>query len=996
MHVHTPDSLFHGYSGDREKAWEQFLNELESLPPEFKVIGINDYNFIDGYKRVRDEKLINGRLKNLDLILPVIELRLDKFGGTDGNLSRVNFHVIFSDELDPEIIQSQFLNAITAKYSLTPKYSQREIKWGGLVTKESLSDLGKAIIESVPQEEKSNFESPLKEGFNNLNISIDMINDILKSSYFNDKYITAVGKTEWANIKWKDQSIAEKKDIINNQDLVFISAESIDAFHKSKDSLKREEVNDILLDCSDAHYFMDSTCKDRIGKCFTWIKADTTFKGLKQILNEPDERIFVGEEPNKRRLVRENKTKFIKSLKIYKKESSKIDEIWFDNCELSFNHGLISIIGNKGMGKSALTDIIALLGNSSCQDYSFLNRDKFRHASNNKSREFEAQITWESDERSEIRCLAEDVLTNEIERVKYIPQKYFEKICNENEFEEGSNFDRELKKVIFSHVDEPHRLDCSSLDELIEYKTKEINDLLSSLKLELGHINENIIKFENLTSEDYRSDLRRQLEGKQKELNAHELNKPIEIIKPAKTPELEQHLEKLRLSIADLSENIAKANSQISNSVKILASCKKIKDKIINLSRAYDLIGVEYADEFSIIGIDPHSVINLVVNTSSIDDIEYRYEELLKSSKILVEDLSRQKQDSESELTTLRSGLDQANKEYQSYLNLVEQWSKKKEDIVGNSHQPNSIKHLEKLIHDSNTTNCEALRIKKIERINKIKEIYLQIKKSANVYKEFYKPVQDFIAQHSLKDAYYLSFDVSIIHNNFVSKFFMFINQSAKGTFHGIRDGEDKLANIIDKYNFNDESNVLLFLDEIIDSLEKDKRDLSHTPTKITNQLRKNREQKELLDFLFSLDYIMPKYILQLGGKELHQLSPGERGILLLIFYLLVDKDDCPLIIDQPEDNLDNQSVFQIVAPCIREARIKRQVFIITHNPNLAVVCDAEQVIVASIDKLNKEKVTYISGSIENPAINQKILDILEGTQKAFKKRESKYLLSSN
>ena len=54
---------------------------------------------------------------------------------------------------------------------------------------------------------------------------------------------------------------------------------------------------------------------------------------------------------------------------------------------------------------------------------------------------------------------------------------------------------------------------------------------------------------------------------------------------------------------------------------------------------------------------------------------------------------------------------------------------------------------------------------------DKIKEIYLQIKKSANVYKEFYKPVQDFIAQHSLKDAYYLSFDVSIIHNNFVSKF---------------------------------------------------------------------------------------------------------------------------------------------------------------------------------------------------------------------------------
>jgi ABC-type lipoprotein export system ATPase subunit len=178
-----------------------------------------------------------------------------------------------------------------------------------------------------------------------------------------------------------------------------------------------------------------------------------------------------------------------------------------------------------------------------------------------------------------------------------------------------------------------------------------------------------------------------------------------------------------------------------------------------------------------------------------------------------------------------------------------------------------------------------------------------------------------------------------------------------------------------------------------MDNLEKNKQNLSSNPIKISNQLRKDKEQKELLDFIFSLEYVKPRYILELGGKELLQLSPGERGILLLIFYLLVDKDDCPLIIDQPEDNLDNQSVYQIVAPCIREARIKRQVFIITHNPNLAVVCDAEQVIAASIDKLNKEEVNYISGSIENPMINQKIIDILEGTQPAFKKRESKYFL---
>ena len=181
------------------------------------------------------------------------------------------------------------------------------------------------------------------------------------------------------------------------------------------------------------------------------------------------------------------------------------------------------------------------------------------------------------------------------------------------------------------------------------------------------------------------------------------------------------------------------------------------------------------------------------------------------------------------------------------------------------------------------------------------------------------------------------------------------------------------------------------FIAEIQESIEIDKRD-SINRVKIESQLRKSFKKQDLYEFLYSLKYLEPRYILQLGGKELLQLSPGERGVLLLIFYLLVDKDDCPLIIDQPEDNLDNQSVYELIAPCISEARLRRQVFIITHNPNLAVVCDAEQVIAASINKLDKERVEYVSGAIENPSINKKIIDILEGTKPAFKKRESKYI----
>src|SRR5574341_708311 len=225
LQVHTPDSLVHCYSGP--DPWDRFIRELEALPPEFKVIGINDYIFLDGYKRILAEKQ-NGRLSNIDLFLPVIELRLDKFGGTLGHLSRVNYHIIFSDELTPEVIEQQFLNALSSSYVLSPQYDHLRTNgtWAALATRESLADLGRLIIESVPLGERAKFGEPLIEGFNNHCISLDAVKDALSSHYFKGKVVTAVGKTEWANVKWNDHSIADKKNVINGADIVFISSET--------------------------------------------------------------------------------------------------------------------------------------------------------------------------------------------------------------------------------------------------------------------------------------------------------------------------------------------------------------------------------------------------------------------------------------------------------------------------------------------------------------------------------------------------------------------------------------------------------------------------------------------------------------------------------------------------------------------------------------------------------------------------------------------------
>ena len=64
----------------------------------------------------------------------------------------------------------------------------------------------------------------------------------------------------------------------------------------------------------------------------------------------------------------------------------------------------------------------------------------------------------------------------------------------------------------------------------------------------------------------------------------------------------------------------------------------------------------------------------------------------------------------------------------------------------------------------------------------------------------------------------------------------------------------------------------------------------------------------------------------------------------------------------------------------------------VTHNPNLAVVADAEQIICVDLDKKNDNKIDIITGAIENNMINKKVVEILEGTMPAFIKRNNKYL----
>lgn len=358
LHVHTPDSLVNSYGS--HNAWDRFIKELRNLPPEFKVLGINDYIFIDGYKKLLEEKA-KGNLPNIDLLLPVIELRLNKFGGSNSGLSRVNYHIIFSNEIPPEVIESQFLSALCSKYVLSPEFDELRTsgKWAAVPTRKSLEDLGSLIIDSVPLEERAKFHAPIIEGFNNLCISLSDIQKVLESQYFASKTLTAIGKTEWADIKWNDHSIADKKTIINGADLVFISSATADNWRKARQSLTDSGVNDRLLDCSDAHHFADAGEKDKLGKCFTWIKADPTFEGFRQAVFEYPNRIHVSDNPPLEPLLKIESAKFDFPEATDLRRGDRADLFCFRGTnEFAFSPYLTCIIGGRGTGKSTLLNLI--------------------------------------------------------------------------------------------------------------------------------------------------------------------------------------------------------------------------------------------------------------------------------------------------------------------------------------------------------------------------------------------------------------------------------------------------------------------------------------------------------------------------------------------------------------------------------------------------------------------------------------------------------------
>lgn len=911
LHVHTPLSIVQDYGGDTDEVWEEYISALEALPPEIKVLGINDYLFIDGYEKVLGFKQA-GRLQNIDLLLPVIELRIDKLVGSE-QLRRINYHVIFadSDNLTVEEIRSQFISGLSTEAHLDPEHD--DIDWRALVTPEAVADLGQKIWDSTPEDKRSS-DSKLHIGFCNVNFSLDRVTELLSSSYFKGKHLTAIGKSEWDDFRW-DGSPADKKTLANTAKLVFTASPTASDAKKHVKAFADNNVNSKVIHSSDAHQFAEdasSTKPKELGHCFTWIKADTTFEGLKQVLYDYDERVRIQDASPY-----DDDTKYVVDKLTFHRDGVIKEQT------IPANRDLVSIIGSKGSGKSLL--LSAMSSVSDLGDYEEQKHPVFRIDENNQI------VSLELVDKSGNKITKQDVDLTFVEEEHHTEPILYIK---QEELADRSKRPAQVRKEYLRELGiEDLSIGYQDITDDVRYNLDQIDTLIADEK-----------KVARSVERESTDNLKDFLDKKIKSLEA--TNKKLSN-------------DKTREVIEELSGIIAKGQeaklwSKDDGFKDITLLVHDVNSRIQAFNEKAEAFGVDKTHLLPTLDAKKLDATHTQVS-SDIAKIVSEKREAYTEKKKELEGLGVSE-----DIPTLLKTIENIQREIATHKKALEELDKileaipAKQDYVGSLFADKAVitTRIEERVKDID----DKFKDFKDERIASpiFEKLFSNIDVKAEVFFD-YKQLEADIAEcfykgkSSQKDVHQ-----EIFGNNEPTypRFFRWVEKS------------------------------------FWDFANKRKTDLMERVPALGLSGFERLKQVVLLDW-YEYVSVSVKITHKFGSntKEIGSMSTGELATVLLKLILVTQGLDKQIILlDQPEDHLDNEFIAGDLVDLIRTLKKMRQIIMVTHNANLVVMTDSEQVIVA-----NGLQDGYVSGSIENPEVRDSIIKILEGGSEAFKKRYKRY-----
>lgn len=909
LHIHTPESFQHNFafSGDSEKykgdIWEKYIQELEYIS-DISVLGITDYFSIDGYKKVLGYKHA-GRLNNFNLILPNIEFRLDLYIGKKSR--RLNYHVIFSEEVDINQIEKEFLEKLTVK---TSDGEDRTL------SRKNIEDIG----ESLKKHQASlQTKSSYVVGCENVTCSFDKILDVLnkRKSIFEGKYLLVLPEEGWCLLDWDSQDHLIRKQLYKQSDAIFSSnSKTRDWALGLKDATQKDFIDEFgaLKPCihgSDAHSF-DKLCKPDLDR-FCWIKADPSFQGLKQIKYEPEERVRISN-------INPESNKSIFTLYSVEIRDSKIGpDLEIEEIEIPLNSNLIAVIGGKGSGKTALLDLIANCFEDRCAR-AFRDKNSFVQRVEEQKPDLKTDITFVGDDVESFTKKLTDETFFESSKLTYLPQGRIEEYSGNR-----TELHKKIKEIVFNSKE---AIESENIEEFDKAQIQ-----IEELKNEIATINSEIVSLENETKPEVIDSLvkeRALYEGEHKN-KTEKLQVMTDNIGDAKEKVEHLHEEETKLKFINsnsetLRHDLEEFKTNLETLAKINHDAEKLNDRLTesNISICIPFISID----------GQLTAVNLAISSieSKIDEMAYKVKQTSDKIKEF-------------------SGI---NEEYLSCMN----------DIENNERQIKAVKEKLDLL-ESKKLKIKDLNAKRTSKYIELLKKYLLLKK---VYEGIIKAFSEG-KDKILQDIDFKS-ELDIGTNRFIEVGDE-ITDRRKLPYDKIVQKADQLLKIIVQNSEIDaESEMVKYLSDLLEYRQYIKGRISNL---------------DFYNWVFG-NYFQLITETYFNATPMDKLSIGQKGTVLLKIFLA--EGDYPLVIDQPEENLDNKFIYEALVGSFRDAKKKRQIIIATHNANLVVNSDAEQIIVA---EYKNNKITYKIGSLENQDKRKNIAMLLEGGEEAFKKREEKY-----
>ena len=942
-----------------------------------EAIGITDYFSIDRYLEAVDyvseienkenaagEKLFTDEevafIKEI-FLFPNVELRM--LPATDrGRL--INIHCLFNPEYVPHL-ENDFFGHI-------------ENQDGKKMNRHGLTDYGKELDSSHTTDEQR-----YKKGIDSFVIDLKTLKSVLnKNKNFRDNCILVVSNSnnDGASAVQKHYDLFENEEgsldglrssiykishaifSTNIKDINYFLGKRLEGTDGYNEAIHKQEVSDVIRQRGSLKSCLvgcDSHKESTLFSKFTWVKADLTFEGLRQICFEPEQRVKIQtDKPD----FKEDKV-VIDRVKFHSPYNVFTPEV------IQLNQNLNVIIGGKSSGKSILLYSIAktllpdngiLLNENREEKYDLTSLDP----------DFNFEITSRAGISQ--KMFREDGENSIIPDIKYIPQNYLVKLAEPEVNKKGRPLNKLVRDLI--NEDDDSKTKYDNFIRNVKQYDKEREDLIDKY-------------FELIDdTESLENELKTKSNKEVLETNIASNTKKVEELNKAAgltTEQLEEYKKiQERQLISD--QKYTDFKSDFESAKTILKELDKVAEDLISskntLLSSLKLSSIKSYYE------DKLSAVDLLKDTISALRKELKIETNEEGEKYFAEEnpFKTEQNIIESEATAI----DLAIKPFQQNEEIQKQITVLNLSIANDKKLLSEIDSLGKQIIDKKalvqSTHEDIFKIYE-ESYNEYVNIIAELKdRTLDLEKDGLKieGIPQFNFPKLYKNIYEISDGRTASYNHYPQ----ILDNRKKATteceFSSVKEG---ILNVFS--------------------------DIMNNSYALLPKINKKHAIKALLD-----DYYFDYWKITYKNDKLGEMSTGKASFVILMLIIGLSKSKSPILIDQPEDNLDNRSITRDLVYYLKNKKLERQIIVVTHNANIVVNSDAENVIVANQKGQNNSESSsefqfdYINGAIENTSpidesetdllksmgIREHVAEIVEGGKEAFILRERKYRFEKN